>query len=453
MTPGSRRGLGRLGLYAVVASLCCATRALAQGEPFVRTQLSARSVTVGQPVTLDVDVFVPSYFIGAPRFPPLAVKDAVAVFVDEGVSLTAPVAGQTYVGQRRSYRIYPQQEGSYEVPAFAVEVRFATEGTVSPRTPVPARGGRFEARIPAAARGLGYFVATPSLELTGTIDRPLAGLKPGDALTRTIMLTAVDAFAMVLPPLSFAPLDGVAVYVGQPETSDSPGERGAARVGRRVESVTYVFEKPGLYRLPAIDIAWWDTSARTLRHSQAPELDLAVAPGPVLEAEIPLPADPASEPPSLWRRALEALRRYGPFGALALILLALALRFLRARLQAWRERVKAGRREREESPGAYLERLEAAARSGRPSELLAATYRWLDRQSPASSVARLDRYSEQSGDPELPALARALVDSAIASGDDGASRTALAFSHALVRAARRPAARPPAGSLEPLNPS
>jgi hypothetical protein len=440
-------------VHAIVASLCGATTALAQGEPFVRTQLSARSVTVGQPVTLDVEVFVPSYFIGAPRFPEIAVKDAVAVFVDEGVNLTAPAAGQTYVGQRRSYLIYPQQEGSFEVPAFAVEVRFATQGTVSPRTPVPARGARFEARIPAAARGLGYFVATPSLELTGTIDRPLAGLKPGDSLTRTITLTAVDAFAMMLPPLSFAALDGLAVYVGQPETSDSPGERGGARVGRRVESVTYLFQKPGSYRLPAIDIAWWDTSARTLRHSQVPELDLAIAPGPVLEPEIPLPADPASQPPSLWRRTLGALRRYGPFGALALILLALALRFLRRRLEAWRERAEAGRREREESPEAYLERLEAAARSGRPAELLAATYRWLDRQSPAASAARLDRYSEESGDPELPALARALVDSAIASGEDGTSPTGLAFSHAVARAARRPVARPPAGSLEPLNPS
>ena len=111
-----------------------------------------RSVTVGQPVTLTVDVYVPSFFTGAPRFPQLEVKDAVVVFIDEGTNLNQRAGQQDYAGQRRSYRIYPQREGEFVVPDFAVKVSFTGEDGPT-RVPAPAKGGSFQATIPAGARG------------------------------------------------------------------------------------------------------------------------------------------------------------------------------------------------------------------------------------------------------------------------------------------------------------
>jgi hypothetical protein len=445
----------RLALLLLLAAPAVARAA---APPQVHTSIYPKAVTVGQPVALTVDVFVPNYFTGAPRFPTLEVKDAVVVFQEEGgTNLSEAMGDITYAGQRRSYLIYPQREGEFEVPDFEVNVRYALEGKPSPRTGAPARGGRFTATVPAAARGLDHFLATPSLELTQVLDRGLDGLRAGDSITRTVTLTATDAFAIMLPPLDFPAPHGLAAYPAQARLSDSPGEHVSARVATRVESVTYVLEKPGHYRLPEIEVPWWDTPAHTLRRGRLAEVAFDVAANPGLKAEIPLPPDPTAAPPrpdpwEPWRRAL---RRHGPPALAVAIALGILLRLFRARIQALRDRYRARRRERAESPAAYLERVKQAARAGRASELLAATYRWLDRRGGSvPGAARLDRFAQASGDPALPGLAAAVIESALAdpSGPtaDGAAE---GFVQALSRAAARPHGAGGNGNgLRPLNP-
>jgi hypothetical protein len=431
--------------------------ARAQGQPFVRTSLSPRSVIVGQPVTLTVDVFVPTYFTGAPRFPPLEVKDAVVVFQETGgTNLNERVGEQEYAGQSRSYLVYPQRAGDYEVAPFDVSVRYAIDAKPSPRTPVRARGARFTATVPNAARGLEHFIASSSFELTSTFDRPLEGLKAGDSITRTITMAAADAFAMMLPPLSFRPVEGLAVYPAQPRVSDSSGERGATRVGTRVETVTYVLQKEGSCHLDGIEIDWWDTSAKTLRRARLPAQDFTVAPNPDLKAEIPLPADPSETPPppDPWKPVREALHRYGPRALATLVAGALLWRLIHPRLHRLRERRHARQKAREESAAAYLERVRQAAHA-RPTEVLAATYRFLDRRGDDSrAAARLDQFAQASGDAALPALASSLVESALAGDPSRAAHASSErFVDALVRAAERPQATSAAPEgLGPLNP-
>jgi hypothetical protein len=430
--------------------------ALAEWKPFAWAGLGPKSVIVGQPVTLTVDVFVPNGFTGAPKFPPLDVKDAVVVFLEEGgVNLTQDVNGQTYAGQRRQYLIYPQRAGEFAVPPFEVRVSYAIDAKPSAPTAVPAQAGSFTATIPEAAKGLGYFVATPAFNLTATSDRPIEGLKVGDSLTRAITMTASDAFAIMLPPLSFPPVDGLAVYPAQPSLSDTGGTRGEPRVARRAESVTFVFQKEGSYRLPPIEIAWWDTGARTLRRAELAAVDFTVAPNPNLKAEIPLPVEPTGEgaaPPAFdWR---EAIRRYGPRALGVVVALALFLRLFEARIGALHARWVERRRERAESESAHLEQVVHAGRSGRPAALLAATYRWLDRRGDARGVARLDRFAQQSGDPELLSVADSFIESALANeARPGTEDVEKRFVDVLVRTARRRAStRPTPGALGPLNP-
>jgi hypothetical protein len=406
-------------LAAALAWLLASALASAEPKPVAWTNVNPRSVTVGQPVTLTVDVYVPSFFTGAPRFPQLEVKDAVVVFIDEGTNLTQRMGQQEYAGQRRSYKIYPQREGDFVVPDFAVKVSYTGEDGPT-RVATPAKGGSFHATIPAGARGVDHFLATSSLQVQADTDRPLTELRTGDSFTRTITLSAADAFAMMLPPLAFPAVDGLAVYPAQPKVADRGGERDEPRVAERVESVTYVLQEPGSYRLPPAEIAWWDTRSQTLRRASVPELDFSVQERAEARAEIPLPPDPGEQPaaPDRWRPLREALRRFGP--------------------------------------AALVARVAEAARSGRPKELLAATYRWLDRRPrTANDAARLDRFVQQSGDPDLPEVQAALVDAALEAEEVSDTESAERFARALARAAERsaPAASRPAGSLGPLNPS
>ena len=448
----------RLRCGAALACLAVPALASAAPKPFAWTNVHPRSVTVGQPVTLTVDVYVPSFFTGAPRFPQLEVKDAVVVFIDEGTNLNQRVGEQDYAGQRRSYKIYPQREGDFTVPDFAVKVSYNGEDGGPLRVATPAKGGSFHAAIPAGARGVDHFLATSSLQVQADTDRPLAELRTGDSFTRTVTLTAADAFAMMLPPLAFPAVEGLAAYPAQPRVADRGGERDEPRVAERVEAVTYVLQKPGSYRLPAVEIAWWDTRSQTLRRASVPELAFDVGSRPEGQAEIPLPPDPGdqSAAPDRWRPLREGLRRFGPAALVALVALGVLLRLLRAPLRALGARRTARRRAREESEAAYLARVAEAARSGKPKELLAATYRWLDRRPRAASeAARLDRFVQQSGDADLPEVSAALVDAALEADEVSDTESAERFARALARAAGRgaPAAGRPAGSLGPLNPS
>jgi hypothetical protein len=447
----------RLQPAIALGALAVSTLASAEPKPVAWTNVNPRSVTVGQPVTLTVDVYVPASFTGAPRFPQLEVRDAVVLFVDEGPDLNQRMGPQDYSGRRRSYKIYPQREGDFTVPDFAVKVSYTGEDGPM-RVATPAKGGSFHAAIPPGARGVDHFLATSSFQVQADTDRPLTELRAGDAFTRTVTLTAANAFAMMLPPLAFPPIDGLAVYPAQPKVADRAGEGDEPRVAERVESATYVVQKPGSYRLPAAEIAWWDTRSQTLRRASVPELEFSVEPRPETAAEIPLPPDPGERQaaPDPWRPLREALRRFGPAALVALVAAGVALRLLREPLRALGARRAARRVAREESEAAYLARVAEAARSGRPKELLAATYRWLDRRPrTASGAARLDRFVQQSGEAELPEVQAALVDAALEPDEVSDVEAAERFAKALARAAGRvaPAAAPPPGSLGPLNPS
>ena len=91
-------------------------------------------------------------------------------------------------------------------------------------------------------------------------------IRVGDAFTRPIPVTVSDALSIVLPPIEPARVPGLAVYPDPARVDDTGGERGARIVGTRVETVAYVSQEEGEYRLPGIEISWWDVgAARTAR--------------------------------------------------------------------------------------------------------------------------------------------------------------------------------------------
>ena len=75
-----------------------------------------------------VEVLVPSYFMGAPRFPDLDVENALVVFNDRGSNFSEREGPTTWAGQSRSYTVYPQLPGSYDVGVIGVEVAYFAGG-------------------------------------------------------------------------------------------------------------------------------------------------------------------------------------------------------------------------------------------------------------------------------------------------------------------------------------
>ena len=168
-------------------------------QPFARTLLKpGPRVTVGQPLSVVVEVLVPSWFTAAPWFPTVDVADAIAVYEDRGTNFTERIDGRTWAGQSRSYQVYPQRPGSFEIAEIPVRVRYLSE-TTGPRTQVTVSPSpvRFEATVPPGAEELPYFIGATSLTVEQSFDREPTTLKVGEAFTRTVTVTVNGALAMV----------------------------------------------------------------------------------------------------------------------------------------------------------------------------------------------------------------------------------------------------------------
>ena len=414
MRSGRRRAVGQVCIAVATALLVTLTAPLAFGQdqanqPFAEARVEpSATITVGQPVTVFVEVYVPSFFQGAPRFPDLDIRDALVIFNDRGRNLSRRIAGATWAGQERSYTIYPQRGGAYEIPRIDVEVAYSapdvgrTTSTVSPE-PV-----RFEVTIPPQADGLAYFIATTALTLEEVITAPgaptrstsrepgtgdpTAGppteaaperrtLRIGDSLTRTVTVTVADALSMVIPPFDLGAPQGLATYPAQPVVEDAGGERGERIVGTRVESTTFVAEREGSYRLPAVEIAWWDVAAAELNRASADEIHIDVVANPDLVTEFALPPEDADAlgdevEPAPRISLVEYLRRWGvPLLAVLLVVVVGARIGRRFGIDVGRL-FRGDPRVREEV--ALFRTFQQTARSQRGADTARAFMRWLD---------------------------------------------------------------------------
>ena len=68
---------------------------------------------------------------------------------------------------------------------------------------------------------LSQLVSTPRLTVTERYDPLPETAKVGDAVTRTVTLRGEDTFALALPPVTFAPVDGTRLYGARPRLDDA----------------------------------------------------------------------------------------------------------------------------------------------------------------------------------------------------------------------------------------
>jgi len=395
----------RTALTSLIVAI--ALDAYAAGGPIVRTRIAPASVVMGQPVTLAIDILVPTWFGGAIEYPPtIAIPDAIAKLSDEhSVNLNERIGDASYAGMTKNYLIVPQKARSFDVPAITIRVPYAVDGkTVAAE--VRTAPQHFEARLPAGAQDLGYFIATRSYSLTQQAEpSKLTGLKVGDALTRRITQRANDLAPMFLPALKFGAIDGLEIYPAEPILTEQGGERGAARVATRTDAATYVLAKAGRYRLPGVRIGWFDPGQATMRWADVPELAFEVAPNPALVVEAPAVIVAQAKAPSARFAGLAAKWKEVLAATMLLLAAVLALRWLapiaRRRLSKWRI-------ERAASEAAAFRRVRIAARGGDAAAVARAAAQWCASITPGKEHMTLRRFAHVHGDDLLAAQVEAL---------------------------------------------
>jgi hypothetical protein len=246
----------------------------------------------------------------------------------------------------------------------------------------------FDAVIPPQAANLAYFLPTTVLTVTQKFDKPLTGLRVGDTITRTVTITAANLRAMLIPPIQLEAPDGIAVYPKEPIVDDIKTSRGEFVEGKRVDSATYLIRKEGNYRLPAIEIQWWNLAANKLQTATLSATHFDAAPNLAYHPELaPEPAPVATPPPA----RVNSLRRYlrvAEVALLAAVTLGICLWLLLHFGPQLRRRWIASRATYRNSEVAHFARLCRACRAAKSKDAYKALIAWVYTFSPGSSLDR-----------------------------------------------------------------
>jgi hypothetical protein len=361
----------------------------------LRTSVTPEEAWVGQRVRLYVEALAVDGWAQITAAGELEIPGTYVLRTEsQGTRLSETIGGAAYTGQRYELSLYCQRPGRVEVPPLPVTVNVKQWGAnaTEVRHEVMTPGAFLACKVPPGAEGIRGLISTTGLTAAQTWSSEPETVAPGDAITRTVTLSAVDVSGMVFPPMRHPGLEGLSIYPGEPSVSDKT-DRGSLR-GERVEKVTYVCERPGEVVLPGIVLPWWDIDAETLRRIELPGLTFQVAGELAPETT----AEPPAAPVAGSRDRLLIV-------AAIVVLVALGIgtaRSLGGRYREWQ-------RARRDSETAYFRRVTAALRAGDPGAISGAIMRWLDRLETGTRPARLDLFLRDHGDDETRAAAATLA--------------------------------------------
>jgi hypothetical protein len=237
-------------------------------------------VLVGERVPITVELLTATTFASAPVFELLTIPGALLMQIEDRPVLgTEDIDGESYTVQRHELALFAMRPSLVQVPSFTVRFESPPHFGAQPverRLTTPAL--QVEARMPPGAENLPGLIATRELRVNQTWQPPPKQARVGDGFTRTVTLTAPNMPGMVFPPLPLAKVDGLAVYPKPPVVQDQV-ERGDF-TGKRIDTVTYICERPGQFTLPALAIPWWDLQNQKLKQVTLPAVTLDVEPAP-----------------------------------------------------------------------------------------------------------------------------------------------------------------------------
>ena len=169
-----------LCLFALLSVLLSfAPMTMADDTPVVKINVYPETVNVGEALTLEVTVLVPTWFTAPPVFPGFELTNTITTLPpDSSYPVSERIRGDTWSGIRRHYQVYPLLAAEYEISGQALRVRWADPGQPPREARIPVPVIRYSSVVPAGAEDLSPYLAGSSFTLTRTISDS-TNLQPG----------------------------------------------------------------------------------------------------------------------------------------------------------------------------------------------------------------------------------------------------------------------------------
>jgi len=302
---------------------------------FVEAEVDDTTPYVQGKVLLTVRIHHDGSLIDGALFDP-QVTGAVVERAGEDTTFQREVDGQLYHVIERQYAVFPQHSGELHIPPLVFEGRrqeaarerahdpFGDAFGSRPRDPFadafggsrsPFGGSLFEDFFGPRGEPLRLHTASLDLEVQPRPDE-LAGdwwlparevelieswgekppvLRVGEPVHRTLVIRAAGLSGAQLPELELPAVEGAKQY-SEPAVDDTASQGGEV-ISVKLQETTLIPTRAGTLTLPAIELAWWDTTADEARTARLPSQTLQVASGAEEHATLaPPPAAPTSGP-------------------------------------------------------------------------------------------------------------------------------------------------------------
>lgn len=425
-------------LLAAVIFLLIGAPAFA--DPFGRASIEGDgAIAPGQQVHVAVEVFAPDFFTSPPQFPLFEVPDAlITLSNDRAQNLTETIDGTQYSGIRKSYAVVPEKAGSFALPAINIDIGYSSNG-VPMKTTVKVELPPFSVAAPSERAATPF--AARNLTIAQSFDRDPASLKVGDALVRTIVVSAEDTQAMLMPPVEIGRPSGATPYLKPPVLADGVERGGMGRSSgtgsTRTETVIYTVSSEGTLSIPPVAYPWIDVDGHSLAIANLPAIDVVVAAPEAATERIQPQLEHDGSAGGLWRGWILVL-------LLCLVDLVVGI-FVWRRSSTIRTLAVRLREQRRNSPRRRLGRVRSVVREG--DEF--AIYRALQDWSRKLGYTTLSEWSKAQADPRLSNQIAILERRLFRSQDGQLDRASLASAIILPAARARHAGQ----ALPELNPS
>ena len=224
------------------------------------------NIMARQQVNLQIEIATDKWFSGGTRIGAFEVEDAIVLQRERfAVNSSRNEYGKTWTVQEWTIAVYPQRHGQFKIPEVPVKVSIAGENLESIVGDLTVPSFSFIVNLPApyldGMSSSTNWVATTRLEVTETYDKTFEELQPGDAVVRSIRMSADNLPAMMLPEVDIASVAGIAVYPKPPQLQDKVNR--GTYLAERSQTITYVVERAGLYLLPRKTFYWWNLGSQS----------------------------------------------------------------------------------------------------------------------------------------------------------------------------------------------
>jgi hypothetical protein len=206
--------------------------------------------------------------------------DAVIEKLGDDSNYNTQINGVNYLVTERKYAIFPQKSGSVTIKPLVLTAEVMVSGR-------PSFNSFFNSRItkakkvtsksvtldvkpaPAAFNGK-HWLSAEQLVLKEEWSGDTQQMKVGEPLTRTLTLLAKGTTVGQLPELNSGKIDDqLKTYPDQPVLQEQKKPEGL--IAFREEKIAIIPSKPGFYKLPAIEIPWFNTASQKMEVAKIPE--------------------------------------------------------------------------------------------------------------------------------------------------------------------------------------